>query len=81
MVKVTVTAKGQITLRKELLTHLGLRPGDRLEVDMRPGRLEIRPEAKKPVESIFGLLSKPDEAPLSLAGIEEAARAGWAGER
>jgi bifunctional DNA-binding transcriptional regulator/antitoxin component of YhaV-PrlF toxin-antitoxin module len=28
----TVTAKGQVTLRKELLAHLGVRPGQRLDV-------------------------------------------------
>ena len=30
-ITLTVTAKGQITLRKEVLRHLGVRPGDRLE--------------------------------------------------
>ena len=29
----TVTAKGQITLRKEVLRHLGIGPGDKIAVD------------------------------------------------
>ncbi|MCY3838682.1 MAG: AbrB/MazE/SpoVT family DNA-binding domain-containing protein [Gammaproteobacteria bacterium] len=29
-----ITAKGQITLPKEILAHLGARPGDRLVVEM-----------------------------------------------
>jgi len=32
----TVTAKGQVTLRRELLDHLGVRPGDRIDVDKLP---------------------------------------------
>ena len=32
----TVTAKGQITLRKELLKHLGVQPGDKIVVDKLP---------------------------------------------
>jgi bifunctional DNA-binding transcriptional regulator/antitoxin component of YhaV-PrlF toxin-antitoxin module len=35
----TVTAKGQVTLRKELLAHLGVRPGQRLDVEVLPGGL------------------------------------------
>ena len=38
----TVTSKGQVTLRKELLAHLGIHPGQRLEVEVLPdGRLEL----------------------------------------
>ena len=29
----TVTAKGQVTLRKELLKHLGVRPGEKIVID------------------------------------------------
>ena len=36
----TVTSKGQLTLRKELFAHLGIQPGQRLEVEVLPdGRL------------------------------------------
>ena len=33
-VTLTVTAKGQITLRREVLEHLGVRPGDKIDVDL-----------------------------------------------
>ena len=33
MTALTVTAKGQITLRRGLLQHLGIAPGQQLEVD------------------------------------------------
>ena len=32
----TVTAKGQITLRKEVLRHLGATPGQKVEIDLLP---------------------------------------------
>ena len=43
MTTLTVTAKGQITLRKDVLRHLGVAPGQKIEIDMLPnGRLEMR---------------------------------------
>lgn len=32
----TVTARGQLTLRKEVLQHLGVKPGDKIELDLLP---------------------------------------------
>ena len=32
MSTLTVTSKGQVTLRKDLLTHLGVHPGDKITV-------------------------------------------------
>ena len=41
----TVTRKGQVTLRKELLAHLGIQPGQRIDVEVLPGgRLELHAE-------------------------------------
>ena len=43
----TVTTKGQVTLRKDLLKHLGVSPGSKIEVDLLPdGRAELRAAAK-----------------------------------
>jgi AbrB family looped-hinge helix DNA binding protein len=39
----TITAKGQVTLPKDILKHLGVQPGDRVAVDKLPGgRIEIK---------------------------------------
>jgi len=39
----TVAAKGRVTLRKDVLAHLGLRPGQRVAVEKLPdGRPEVR---------------------------------------
>jgi AbrB family looped-hinge helix DNA binding protein len=54
----TVTAKGQITLRKDLLEHLGVQPGEKISVEKLPGgRVEVR--AARPtgkISDVFGLL-------------------------
>ena len=47
MATLTITAKGQVTLRKELLRHLGVEPGQKIEVDTLPdGRVELRAARK-----------------------------------
>ena len=43
MSTLTVTAKGQVTLRKDLLEHLGVHPGEKITVDKLPdGRIEVK---------------------------------------
>lgn len=37
MTTLTITSKGQITLKREVLQHLGLEPGSQVEVDLLPG--------------------------------------------
>ena len=78
----TITAKGQITLRREILAHLRARPGDRLVVEMlKGGRLQIQPKRGKPAASIVGLLAGSDQKRLSIGEIRDESAAGWAGER
>ena len=81
-IQLTVTAKGQVTLRKEVLEHLGVRPGDKLLIELLPaGRMQVRARPGKPVSSIFGLLKQPDRPPLSIEEMNDIVSAGWAGER
>ena len=44
-VSLTVTSKGQVTLRKELLAHLGIQPGQRVDV----GRGDVRAAVERQV--------------------------------
>ncbi len=78
-----VTAKGQVTLRKELLDHLGILPGDKIVVDFLPsGRAEVRAaRARGTIEDFFGCLKRPDGPSLTVEEINEAAAEGWAGRR
>lgn len=83
MSTLTITTKGQLTLRQDLIRHLGLRPGDRVEVDALPqGRIELR--AARPdgrIEGIFNLLRRPDTPALTLEEMTGIAAQGWSGRR
>jgi AbrB family looped-hinge helix DNA binding protein len=85
MATLTVTAKGQVTLKKEVLQHLGIRPGDKIDVDLLPGgKVEVAavktPPAAGSIESFFGSLRNNENIHATLEEIDEAIRAGWAGE-
>jgi bifunctional DNA-binding transcriptional regulator/antitoxin component of YhaV-PrlF toxin-antitoxin module len=79
----TVTAKGQITLRKDLLKHLGVQPGEKIAVDKLPGgRIEVkatRPTGK--ISEAFGFLKRKGGPRLSIEEINRIAADGWAGKR
>jgi antitoxin PrlF len=82
MATLTVTSRGQVTFRKELLQHLGIQPGDKIEVDRMPhGRIEMRAARRTgKIVDIFGILKGKSKKVATLEEIEEAIRAGWAGE-
>ncbi len=83
MATLTVTARGQVTFRKEVLQHLGIEPGGRIELDLLPdGRASLR--AARPagtVDGFLGLLAGKTAKVATLDDIEEASARGWAGER
>lgn len=77
----TVTAKGQVTLRKEVLRHLGVTPGQKVEVELLPnGRLEMRAQPTGSIEDFIGSLYRAGTKPLTIEEINEVIRKGWAGE-
>jgi len=79
----TVTAKGQVTLRKDVLKHLGVRPGQKITVDTLPdGRVELK--AARPtgqISDIFNFLKKENGPSLSIEEINDVAAQAWAGKR
>lgn len=80
----TVTAKGQVTLRKDLLEHLGVHPGEKIAVDKLPdGRIEVkaaRPTGK--ISDAFGFLrAKRKGRTLSVEKMNEIVAGGWARKR
>jgi len=83
MTSLTITTKGQVTLRKELLRHLGVRPGEKIEVDKLPdGRIEMR--AARPVgriSDVFDFLKRKDGPSLSIEELDKIAAGGWSGRR
>ncbi len=78
----TVTAKGQITLRKELLQHLGVHPGEKISIDKLPdGAIRIRAvRATGKISDVFGMLKREGQRPLSIEEMNEVIAQGWAGE-
>jgi len=82
MTILTVTARGQVTFRKDVLQHLGINPGDKIALDKLPdGRVALR--AAKPsgkIDTFLGLLAGKSKKVATLEEINEAAAAGWAGE-
>ncbi|MEN9864620.1 MAG: hypothetical protein RL748_210 [Pseudomonadota bacterium] len=79
MTTLTVTAKGQITLRQELLKHLGIGPGQKLEVEMLPdGRIIAKAASSGSLEDFFGCLAQPAGPVLSIDEINQIAADGWA---
>jgi AbrB family looped-hinge helix DNA binding protein len=83
MSTLTVTAKGQVTLRKDLLEHLGVHPGEKITVDKLPdGRIEVkaaRPTGK--ISDAFDFLKGKGIPSLSIEEINEVIARGWAGKR
>jgi antitoxin PrlF len=79
----TVTSKGQVTLRREVLEHLGVAPGDKITIDFLPsGRAEVRAaRAPASIEAFIGCLKQPGTEPPSLDDITRVIAEGWAGAR
>ena len=70
-----------MTLRKDLLAHLGIQPGQRVDVEVLPGgRLELHAEqATGSIHGFIGLLAGRSARRASLEEMNEAAASGWSG--
>lgn len=81
MPTLTITAKGQVTLRKEILKHLGVAPGEKVAVDMLPGgRIAVRAERPSGrICDVFGMLKGRGGPKLSIGEMRQIAASGWAG--
>ncbi|HZX69301.1 MAG TPA: AbrB/MazE/SpoVT family DNA-binding domain-containing protein [Rhodanobacter sp.] len=83
MTTLTITARGQVTFRKEVLQHLGIKPGEKIELDLLPdGRAALR--AAQPTGSMtgfVGLLAGKTTKVATLEEINEATAWGWAARK
>jgi bifunctional DNA-binding transcriptional regulator/antitoxin component of YhaV-PrlF toxin-antitoxin module len=83
MSTLTVTARGQVTFRKSVMRHLGIKPGEKIELDLLPdGRGMIR--AAKPtgtIDDFIGFLAGKTKKVATIEEINEAVADGWAGIR
>ena len=83
MTMLTVTAKGQVTLRKDILKHLGIHPGEKIAVDLLPdGRIAVKAAgATGRISDVFNFLKREDGPHLTIEEMNEVAAKGWAGKR
>lgn len=75
MTTLTVTSRGQVTFRKDVLKHLGIGPGGKVHLDLLPdGRAELRADRPKGSWSELGglLKGKGNRARLSIEELNEA---------
>ncbi len=79
----TVTTRGQVTFRKDVLQHLGIQPGEKIDLDLLPdGRCLLkanRPPAS--IDAFIGLLAGKSRKVASIEEINDAASQGWAAVR
>ena len=82
MTTLTVTARGQVTFRKDVLQHLGVHPGEKIELDKLPdGRVALK--AARPggaIDGFLGLLAGKTRKVATIEEINDAAAAGWTGQ-
>lgn len=68
MPALTVTAKGQVTLNKDVLRHMGIKPGDKIEyVTFPDGTISIKAYAKKKnIVDIIGMFDGKTDKRVSV---------------
>jgi hypothetical protein len=76
--ELTVTAKGQVTLRRGVLNHLGVKAGERVSVSLLPdGRVELAAASEGiDISSLRGALRRPGQRVFSLQEMQDAIEAG-----
>ena len=76
--ELTVTAKGQVTLRRGVLDHLGVKAGERVRVSLLPdGRVEFAAASEGiDIRDLRGMLRRPGQRVISLQEMQDAIEAG-----
>ena len=80
MTVLTITAKGQVTLKQDLLKHLGGSPGENIEANKLPdGRIVVRAMAQEgAITDFVGCLARRRGPKFTIDQINEIATEGWA---
>ncbi len=83
MARLTVTERGQVTFRKDVLKHLGIKPGDHIELDLLPDGRGVLKAARPAgtIDGFVGLLAGRTKKIATIDEINEAAAQGWAGKK
>ena len=83
MTTLTITAKGQVTLKQDLLKHLGVGPGEKIEADKLPdGRIVVKAAAPNgTITDFIGCLSQKRGPKLTIEEMNQIATQGWSGAK
>ncbi len=83
MTRLSVTARGQVTFRKELLQHLGIRPGEKIEIELLPDGRGVLKAARPSgtIDGFLGLLAGRTKKVATIEEINEATAQAWAGKK
>jgi bifunctional DNA-binding transcriptional regulator/antitoxin component of YhaV-PrlF toxin-antitoxin module len=82
MTTLTVTARGRVTFRNEVLQHLGVKPGDTMELELLPSGRGVLKAARlgQTMDGFVGLLAGRTKKVATMEEINEAAAQSWAGK-
>lgn len=83
MTVLTISPKGQITLKRDLLQHLGIQAGQRIMIDKLPnGGLHIyAAQETGTINDFIGKLAGTVPQAISIEAMNEVVAQAWAGER
>ena len=79
MATLTVTARGQVTFRKDVLQHLGIKPGGKIDLVLLPHGRGILKAARPPgsIDGFIGSLAGRTRHRATIEEISQAAADGW----
>lgn len=79
MAILTVTARGQVTFRKDILAHLGIKPGEKIELDLLPDGRGILKAARTTgsIDGFVGLLAGQTKKIATIEEISSVTQQGW----
>ena len=83
MATLTVTARGQATFRKEVLQHLGIKPGEKIELELMPDGQGVLRAARQTgtIADFVGLLAGRTNKVATIEEINAATTQGWVGKK
>lgn len=78
----TITTKGQVTFKKDVLKHLGVAPGDKIEIEKLPGGAVRATSVKRKgkISAAFGMLQAPPGLQVTIeqmSGDHAAEQGAW----
>ena len=82
MAILTVTARGQVTFKKGVLQHLGIKPGEKIELNLLPDGRGVLQAARATgdIKDFVGMLSGRTGKAVSIDEMNTVISNAWAGQ-